>query len=146
MSVTSVRKQAVAQPSERQGLEHLAELLSVAGASIAVGDERFALPDGVRRALADLAARLGRGEVVVLASTDELLTTSEAADMLGISRTYLCRLLDRDELKFTHRGTHRRVSLGDALAYRDKMASRRSTALDKVASISREAGLYDDDF
>jgi len=68
----------------------------------------------VRRLLADLAA----GMPVHLVSDDGELTTQEAADLLGISRTYVVRLIDAGKLPGYLVGTHRRLRAGDVLAYK----------------------------
>lgn len=56
---------------------------------------------------------------------DELLTTGEAAALLGASRQHVVNLIDRGDLPATRIGTHRRVRRGDLLAVRS--ASVRST-------------------
>lgn len=57
--------------------------------------------------------------------SDELLTTGEAAKLLGVSRQHVVDLIDRDELPGTRIGTHRRVRRGDLLAL--KQGSTRAT-------------------
>jgi excisionase family DNA binding protein len=56
---------------------------------------------------------------------EELLTTGEAAALLGVSRQHVVNLIDRGDLPATRIGTHRRVRRGDILAVPG--ASRRST-------------------
>ena len=45
--------------------------------------------------------------------TDELLTTGEAARLLGTSRQHVVNLTERGDLPFETTGTHRRVRLAD---------------------------------
>jgi excisionase family DNA binding protein len=105
------------------------------------------LPEPVREAIADVIRRFARGEGVVVGSLETLLTTSEAAAMLGVSRTYLVQLLDAGELPCEFRGTHRRIRLGELVKFSAVFRQRRRAAVDEVARVSREAGLYDgDDF
>ncbi|MEZ2372682.1 helix-turn-helix domain-containing protein [Arthrobacter sp. RCC_34] len=89
----------------------------------------FRLPDGARDAVVDLLTRLSRGETVTVSSgdaahvesrdplDDELLTTSKAAELAGISHTYLRNMTDRGEIPVQYRGTHRRIRRGDITAW-----------------------------
>lgn len=56
---------------------------------------------------------------------EELLTTGEAAALLGVSRQHVVNLIDRGDLPAIRIGTHRRVRRGDILEVREP--SRRST-------------------
>lgn len=67
------------------------------------------LPDQARDAVVDLLARLSRGETVTVSSVEEMLTTSQAAELAGISHTYLRNMTDRGEIPVEYRGTHRRI-------------------------------------
>lgn len=106
------------------------------------GDE-IELPGPLYEALRRAAHLLAQDEAVVIAPLHKQLTTNEAADFLGISRQYLYHLLDRDEIPFTMVGTHRRIRLDDLVAYKERRAAKRRRALDRLAQISEEIGLYD---
>ncbi|MCU1475458.1 MAG: DNA-binding protein [Subtercola sp.] len=75
------------------------------------------LPPEARDAVLDLLERLAEGHAVVVASTDTLLTTSQAAELIGISATYLLRLANNQTIPVEYRGTHRRFRLADAMRY-----------------------------
>lgn len=75
------------------------------------------LPDQARDAVVDLLGRLGRGEAVTVSSVEEMLTTSRAAELAGISHTYLRNMTDRGEIPVEYRGTHRRIRLADIMAW-----------------------------
>ncbi|WP_284764306.1 helix-turn-helix domain-containing protein [Arthrobacter sp. efr-133-R2A-63] len=75
------------------------------------------LPDEARDAVVDLLGRLGRGEAVTVSSVEEMLTTSRAAELAGISHTYLRNMTDRGEIPVEYRGTHRRIRLADIMAW-----------------------------
>lgn len=128
---------------ERQ-LDEVADALQRPG--VTVGSTSLAeLPAPIREALADVLHRFARGESVVVGSAETLLTTSEAAKVLGISRTYLVRMIDAGELACEFVGTHRRIRLGEALRFGEVFRERRRAALDEVSRTAREAGLYEDD-
>ena len=52
---------------------------------------------------------------------DDLLTTSQAAALLGVSKPTLIDLLDRDEIPCQKVGTRRYVRRGDVIAYRHRI-------------------------
>lgn len=85
-----------------------------------VDDEGTAVPvDGELRALVQhVAAELAAGRCVRVESAAASLTTQDAADLLGVSRPTVVRLLDRGLIPHRRPGTHRRIDLVDLLAYR----------------------------
>jgi excisionase family DNA binding protein len=76
-------------------------------------------------------------------SDDENLTTQAAANMLGVSRTYLVRLLEQEKIPCTSAGSHRRIKVGDLLAYMQKRERARHEALNRLTREVEAAGLYD---
>lgn len=91
----------------------------------------------------DLIHRLARGEAVVLAAAGEDLTTEEAADLLGISRTYLVEMLERDEIPYSKTGSHRRIRRRDLLIYKQRRDAARREGLRQITRLSQELGLYE---
>ena len=71
------------------------------------------------------------------------LTTQEAADLLGISRPTLVKLLESGEMPFEQPGRHRRVRLADVVAYRQRRSSQRRESLDRMVEIADESGMYE---
>lgn len=63
---------------------------------------------------------------------DEQLTTSEAAQLLGVSRNFVIRLIDEGKLSAHSVGTHRRVRKVDVVTY----LAERDRRLEEVATIS----------
>ena len=77
------------------------------------------LPPQARDAVVDLLARFSRGEAVTVSSVEEMLTTSQAAELAGISHTYLRNMTDRGEIPVEYRGTHRRIRLAAIMEWLD---------------------------
>lgn len=75
------------------------------------------LEDGARAAVLDLLQRLSRGDAVGVSSVAELLTTSQAAELAGISHTFLRNLTDRGDISVQYRGSHRRIRRQDIMEW-----------------------------
>lgn len=103
--------------------------------------EPIVLPDFIVELLVRLFAHLGQGEALLLSPTQKQLTTQQAAKFLGVSRQYLCRLLDQGRLSYTRVGTHRRISLIDLLRYREEHHRARQQSLDELTKLTEDTGL-----
>lgn len=75
------------------------------------------LPPLARDAVVDLLHRFSRGEAVTVSSVEDMLTTSRAAELAGISHTYLRNMTDRGEIPVEYRGTHRRIPRAAVMAW-----------------------------
>ncbi len=103
-----------------------------------------ALPAEVYEALLVVVRALSEGKAVTVAPVHTTLTTQEAADLLGVSRPTLVKILDRGELSYSRPGRHRRVLLADLIEFREKRRAKRRSGLDELVDLTEEAGLYDD--
>jgi excisionase family DNA binding protein len=104
----------------------------LAGAS--PGDQ-VELPVEVYGVLRQVVEALRQGLAVTVAPRTLTLTTQQAADLLGISRPTVIRLLDEGRVPFERIGTHRRVLLKDVLAYRESRRAEQYAALE-ASSVS----------
>lgn len=98
------------------------------------------LPPDASHAVARLLAGLATGSSVYVLTDDDELTTQQAADILGISRTYVVRLIDQGNLPARHVGTHRRLRAVDVLAYR-RQRDDRLAAVAAISSADDEFGI-----
>ncbi|MFC4128767.1 excisionase family DNA-binding protein [Nocardia rhizosphaerae] len=128
----------------RRFLETAPESSGVAVLRSAEG-EVVALPAELVEGLRLVALALSEGKAVTVAPLHTTLTTQEAAELLGMSRPTLVKLLDTGEIPFTRPGRHRRVLLTDVLAFREYRRAERTAGLSELTRISEDLGLYDDD-
>ena len=104
--------------------ERLADALEARDVTVFVDGTSLRLPEGARDAVVDLLSRMTRGETVTVTSAAEppadpgdLLTTSQAAALAGISATYLRNLTTEGVLPVQYRGSHRRIRRADVQAW-----------------------------
>lgn len=109
--------------------------------------EQIPLPMAAYEVLRQVVSAMERGASVSVEPIDKQLTTQQAADLLGVSRNTLVRLLDEHELPFERLGQsrHRRLRLRDVLAYRERKRADRRSRLDELTRQAAEDGLYDID-
>jgi excisionase family DNA binding protein len=98
------------------------------------------LPSAASAAVRRLLEELAAGTSVHLVADDAELTTQQAGDLLGISRTYVTRLVDQGKIPAHRVGTHRRLRAADVIAYKARRAARLA-AVDAVAVADRAAGV-----
>jgi excisionase family DNA binding protein len=102
------------------------------------------LPAEVFEALRGVVQALQHGQAVTIAAHGTELTTGQAAEMLGVSRPTLVKLLDTGQVPCTQPGRHRRVQVADVLAYRQRRSEERASGLAAMVAISEDLGLYDE--
>lgn len=72
----------------------------------------------------------------VVFPTDELLSTQEVAELLGVSRMTVVRLIERGDLAATGGGVHRRIAASELARYQEAaIAKRRQSLLDLAQQI-----------
>jgi excisionase family DNA binding protein len=131
-------------PADRADLRALT--MALAGnprLTLAIDGEGAAeLPSEVVAGLRDVIRHLARGIPIEVVPLDEELSTSEAAGILGVSRQYFTRLVDRGDVPSTFVGTHRRVTLEAVLEYKERNKHRRAAILNELSTQSVELGAY----
>lgn len=90
------------------------------------------VPSVLAKAWRAVAAELANGGTVTVLATEDLLTPAEAAELLGVSRPYVARLIDAGTIPAERlpNSRHRRIRLSDLLAYRDHRQRQRDSRKD----------------
>lgn len=109
--------------------------------------EQVPLPMELYQVLVQVVGAMREGKAVTIAPLNQRLTTQQAADLLGISRPTLVKLLNENQLPYEQPGSgrHRRLRLSDVLEYKDRRSVERRLRLDEMTRQAVEDGLYDDD-
>jgi excisionase family DNA binding protein len=106
------------------------------------GDDALVVPRTAAVVFAQILALLATGQGVEVIPDSAELTTQQAADFLNVSRPYLIRLLEADEIPYRKVGTHRRIRFEDLREYRRRDDLKRRQAADGLTQLSEELGLY----
>ncbi len=132
-------------PEERHVLANLADLVarhSPTGLAIRSSGVEVDLPRSIRSVLERVAELLAAGRGVAIVPVDAELSTREAADLLGVSRPTLIKLLEAGEIGFSRPNSSRRIPLEEVLAYKHRRSTKRRTLLAKMTAESVEMGNY----
>ena len=96
--------------------------------------DQVELPESAYRALLLVVEAMAAGKAVTVAPQNKLLTTQQAADLLGVSRPTVIKLIDSGELPAETPGTRRRmIKLDDVLACKARRREAQYAALMELA-------------
>lgn len=109
--------------------------------TVEVEGERLIVPDILLPLITEAIGSLAEGKAVRVEPGNLVLSTQEAADLLGVSRPTLVRILDAGAIPFsTPTGTHRRVKRADVLAYQKQSTRRRREGLNRLLTAPDATG------
>jgi excisionase family DNA binding protein len=134
---------AISEADQRQVLELYQKIQRSRAKLVGPDGKTQNLPVSLYEFLVKLIADLCEGQFVAIVQNDAQLTTVEGARMLGVSRQFLIKLLERGDIPHHMVGTHRRIYVRDLLAYKTKRDSNRRKILDDLTRAEAEEGLYD---
>jgi excisionase family DNA binding protein len=102
------------------------------------GQDTVTVPRIAVDLLVQVLAKLAAGQGVTLVPAHAELTTQQAADLLNVSRPYLIKLLEGDEIEYRTVGTHRRIKASSLMDYKARDDAKRRKAADELAAMTRE--------
>lgn len=134
---------AISETDQKQVLELYQKIQRSRAKLVGSDGKTQSLPVSLYEFLVKLIADLCEGQSVAIVQNDAQLTTVQGARMLGVSRQFLIKLLERGDVPHHMVGTHRRIYVRDLLAYKAKRDSNRRKILDDLTRAEAEDGLYD---
>lgn len=99
------------------------------------------LPPKTLKLIGQVLGMMSEGHTITLFPIERELSTTEAANLLNVSRPFLVKELTAGKIKYHMVGAHRRIAYEDLAAYSDNMKQNQHKALDRLAEVNRELGL-----
>lgn len=96
------------------------------------GGETVELPASAFQLLIRILTEMGQGNAITLMPIHAQLTTQQAAEILGVSRPFLIKELNKERIRYQMVGTHRRIAYSDLMAYKEQCRVTHNQALDKL--------------
>src|SRR5580700_11133774 len=132
-------------PADHEALDSLSAREDLGGGELVLrtadGTE-ISLPSSLLRLVVSAASNLAAGRAVMAIPAEVLLTPAEAAELLGLSRPFVTRLLERGDIpsEFLPESRHRRIKLEDVLAFQVRR-ERRAEGRRRITDIASTANL-----
>ena len=102
----------------------------------------LAPPPELARLIRRVLVGVARGETITIGTLPEEITTTAAANMLGISRPTLMKLVSAGELPSHKVGTHTRLWSRDVIAFDRRRREEALRALDELRDLEAELGVF----
>lgn len=101
-------------------------------------NEEVKLPAPAVRLLVEMLSELAQGNAVTVVPIHAELSTQQAAEIIGVSRPFLVKLLEEGKLPYRKVGTHRRVLFKDLMAYKREDDQKRLETLEELVAQAQE--------
>lgn len=103
--------------------------------------DEITLPANLAGLIRDVLAYVAQGQPITILPVQAELTTGQAADLLGISRPHIVKLLEEGKIAFRQVGTKRRVPVSDLLRYREENKAQRLATLSELQAQAQELNM-----
>lgn len=140
MATTTSGRRLVTTTRQREQARAVAAL-AAHGAGWAVLDARGvagSAPAELSRLITAVVDAVAAGGTVTVGAMPEELTTTAAAELLGVSRPTLMKLVASGELPFRRVGTHTRLRAADVVAFRRERLARQRRAYEELLAAEDE--------
>lgn len=122
--------------SYQDDLKTINEALEVDGDTI-----RLELPRATVETLKRFITTLANGHEIIAIEPDAELSPNEAAEILGVSRPFVRKLMKEQQLDFRKVGAHHRIPMESIEAYREREKERKLEGMRVLADIEESAGV-----
>lgn len=92
------------------------------------------IPETVYEILQAVVDAMQDGKAITITPSDPVLTTQQAADLLGVTRPTLVKMLDDGKMPFERISTRRKVRLQDVLEFREQRRVAQYRTLETISA------------
>src|SRR4051794_18025014 len=121
--------------AEARQAREAASALAVAGTDpvqLRIDKKTVPIPRRAVPLIAQIMEKLGAGEAVEVQAAHDTLSTTEAAEILNVSRPYVVKLLEEGRIPFVAtEGNHRRVKRADVLEFKRRKDAESRESVDE---------------
>ena len=103
--------------------------------------EPIELPAAAVALLMDVLEAMAAGRGITIIPQNAELTTVQAAEVLNVSRPFLIKPLEQEEIPHRKVGRHRRVLMEDVMNYKAIIDAEREAVLDRLTAEAQEQGM-----
>lgn len=105
---------------------------------VRAGNREVPLSGPARDLLLVGVTELAGGQRISVVPADEEVTSQAAADLLGVSRPHLVKLLRGGEIPYRKVGNRHRVRMSDVLTYKQARDVERRAALERLTRLTKD--------
>lgn len=103
--------------------------------------QQVELPASVIEVLEKTLSYMAQGKDVTIIPQTVEMTTGQVAEVLRVSRPFVVKLLENEEIPFRKVGKHRRVLLEDVITYKERIDKGRLKVLEKLTAEAQKLNL-----
>ena len=123
-----------------RALDHQGTERAVVRAVGAPESSAVELPHEARTLLLRILGHMANGDAVTVVPVAAEVTAQQAAEILGVSRPFVIRLVDEGKLACRLVGTHRRIPLVELLAFKQANRAERRAIAAELTAEAQELG------
>jgi excisionase family DNA binding protein len=101
--------------------------------------DQVEIPREVYNIFVKVVDAMRSGLAVTITPSSLTLTTQQAAEILGVTRPTLVKMLETGKIPFEKPGTHRRIRLADLLAFKEVRKEEQYAALSSMDTVDDES-------
>jgi len=137
------QKIAMEAMNEIQKLQRQSKNKKAATTIVSIGKngKSMSVPTKAVGFLYEIVDSMAYGKSVTVLTSDLLISTQQAADILHFSRPHVVKLLEEGKIPYQKVGTHRRMRLADVVKYENDFKKFQERGLDLLTKQAQELNM-----